>query len=442
MRASRNLAEVYSDDAQGSRSTCACLTSPSSVKWKRAAKTRKKPLVFANLGAPIVEASDENAKETTTALLSSRKVDRQRPPKLFSDDFVLPPPPPRPRQQSASLTSQNTSTTGPLPDLVPYPGACEAETHGSATYIPSGSTYGPDIGLPRAETNRPLQVPDPPGADFRFCVSTNLPVKRERNEMRENRKHVMRDFLRKEACKTSGPRDVRAGGLQPSKRRRLDSSTTEAPNSLSAFAPSPPSGLGVGVKSPHPRHVSVVPERKRCRSLDTACPSNVRDRHNFAQANDEMYENDCLDKSSALRRQRTWSHCAKSRSRLRSCSASHTRSSDSRGDCERHRSRSRDRSRGRQSDHIVGDASVITKDVVVTGLISDHLLKQSRRQRSPEKLCPYKRFMDSSEDTKCSSKVAKTEGTEVTEGTSAIQSLFSRWVGKDVRSIILSSENM
>lgn len=148
-----------SGGAQGSRSTCTCLTSPSSVKWKRAAKTRNKPLVFAHLGAPMTEASDENAKETTTALLSSRKVDRQRPPKLFSDDFVLPPPPPRPRQQSASLSSQNTSTTGPLRDLVPYPGACEPDTDLSATYIPSGSSYGPDIGLPRAETTDHCRSP-------------------------------------------------------------------------------------------------------------------------------------------------------------------------------------------------------------------------------------------------------------------------------------------
>lgn len=260
--------------------------------------------------------------------------------------------------------------------------------------------------------------------------------------MREIRKHVMRDFLRKEARKTSGPRDARAGKIQPDKRRRLDSSTREAPNSLSPFAPSPPSGPGVGVKSPHPRHFSVAPERKRCRSLDTACPSSVRDRHKFAQANDEKYEDDCLDKSSALRRQRTWSHCTRSRSRPRSCSASHTRSLESRGDREHHRSRSRDRSRGRQSDHIVGDASVITKDVVVTGLISDYLLKQSRCQRSPEKLCPDKRFLDSSEDTETPSKAAKTKGTEVTEEISAIQNLFSRWVGKDASSIILSSENV
>lgn len=429
-----------SDGAQGSRSTCACLTSPSSVAWRPIKRLKRR--WFAQNSGTMNQIANEISNETMTTLFRPREYAYHKATKQPGDDILLLPPPSPPRQQVASSFSQDTSTTGTLPDLVPYPGAREPDTHVSATYIPSGSSYGPDIGLPRAETNLPLQVLDPPEAASRFCVSTNPPAKKEKNEMRENRKHVMRDYLRKETRKTSDPRDVRARGLQSDRRRRLDSSTTEGPNSLNPAAPMPISGPGVEEKRPHLRDVSTAPERKRCWSLDTACRSNIRDRHKFAQASDERYEDDCLYKSSAVRRHRTWSHCARSRSGPWSCSASRASSSESRGDCERHRSRSRDRSGGRQSDHIVDDASVFTKDFVGTGLMSDYLLKQSRRQRSPEKLCPNKRFIDSSEDTESPSKVAKTDRTEGTEETSAIQSLFSRWVEKDARSIILSSENM
>lgn len=96
--------------------------------------------------------------------------------------------------------------------------------------------------------DRPSSVPAPKQAAFRFCVTTNPQVK-DKDEMRENRKHVMHDFLRKEGRKTSGPRDARAAGPlqpnQPEKRRRLESSTTEAPKSLNPAAPMRMFGPGV-----------------------------------------------------------------------------------------------------------------------------------------------------------------------------------------------------
>lgn len=76
---------------------------------------------------------------------------------------------------------------------------------------------------------------------FRFSVTTNPQVK-DKVEMRENRKHVMHDFLRREGLKTSYPRDARAARpVQPEKRRHLGpstSTTSEAPKSLNPATPS------------------------------------------------------------------------------------------------------------------------------------------------------------------------------------------------------------
>ncbi|KAM0722983.1 hypothetical protein Q7P37_001181 [Cladosporium fusiforme] len=96
-----------------------------------------------------------------------------------------------------------------------------------------------------SEADRQSQVQAPKQDAFRFCVTTNPQVK-DKAEMRENRKHVMHDFLRKEGRKTSGLRDARAAGqAQPDKRRRLESSTVEASKSLNPAAPCHMFGPGV-----------------------------------------------------------------------------------------------------------------------------------------------------------------------------------------------------
>ena len=74
---------------------------------------------------------------------------------------------------------------------------------------------------------------------FRFFVTTNPNQLKDKGEMRENRKHVMRDYLRKERCKTPGTRDIRAeGSTQTDKRRRLLSDTKKPSKSLNLAAPS------------------------------------------------------------------------------------------------------------------------------------------------------------------------------------------------------------
>lgn len=59
---------------------------------------------------------------------------------------------------------------------------------------------------------------------FRFLVTTNPTQFKNKVVMRENRKHVMNDFLRKERRKTPGTRDIRAEGpAEVVKRRRTES---------------------------------------------------------------------------------------------------------------------------------------------------------------------------------------------------------------------------
>jgi hypothetical protein len=72
---------------------------------------------------------------------------------------------------------------------------------------------------------------------FRFLVTTNPTQFKNKTVMRENRKHVMNDFLRKERRKTPGTRDIRAEGpAEVQKRRRLGSDGREAmrPKNLAA----------------------------------------------------------------------------------------------------------------------------------------------------------------------------------------------------------------
>jgi hypothetical protein len=79
--------------------------------------------------------------------------------------------------------------------------------------------------------NTSQSVPAKEQDSFRFFVTTNPNQLKDKAEMRENRKHVMRDYLRKERCKTPSTRDIRAGGSgQIDKRRRLTSDTKKSPN--------------------------------------------------------------------------------------------------------------------------------------------------------------------------------------------------------------------
>jgi hypothetical protein len=84
---------------------------------------------------------------------------------------------------------------------------------------------------------------------FRFLVTTNPTQFKNKTLMRENRKHVMNDFLRKERRKTPGTRDIRAEGpAEVQKRRRLGSDGKEArrPRTLAA----PGRVLDTGVLTP------------------------------------------------------------------------------------------------------------------------------------------------------------------------------------------------
>jgi len=87
--------------------------------------------------------------------------------------------------------------------------------------------------------NAPQSAPVKEQDAFRFFVTTNPDQLKDKAEMRENRKHVMRDYLRKERCKAPGTRDVRAEGhSQIEKRRRLLSNTKKPGKSLNLAAPS------------------------------------------------------------------------------------------------------------------------------------------------------------------------------------------------------------
>jgi hypothetical protein len=87
--------------------------------------------------------------------------------------------------------------------------------------------------------NASQSVPVKEQGSFRFFVTTNPNQLKDKAEMRKNRKHVMRDYLRKERCKAPGTRDIRAeGSTQTEKRRRLLSDTEKPGKSLNPAAPS------------------------------------------------------------------------------------------------------------------------------------------------------------------------------------------------------------
>jgi len=69
-------------------------------------------------------------------------------------------------------------------------------------------------------SNRPTIAPKQDS--FRFLVTTNPTQFKDKMVMRENRKHVMNDFLRKERRKTPGTRDIEAiGPAEVEKRKNI-----------------------------------------------------------------------------------------------------------------------------------------------------------------------------------------------------------------------------
>jgi hypothetical protein len=85
---------------------------------------------------------------------------------------------------------------------------------------------------------------------FRFLVTTNPTQFKDKTLMQGNRKHVMKDFLRKERCKTPGTRDIRAEGpVEVDKRRRLVSDAKKAKRSTRNLAP-PTRVFDTGVMTP------------------------------------------------------------------------------------------------------------------------------------------------------------------------------------------------
>lgn len=81
---------------------------------------------------------------------------------------------------------------------------------------------------------------------FRFLVTTNPTQFKDKAEMRENRKHVMKDFLRKERHKAPGTRDIRAeDAVEVGKRRRLESTARKPRRSINLDPPSRTFDTGV-----------------------------------------------------------------------------------------------------------------------------------------------------------------------------------------------------
>lgn len=74
---------------------------------------------------------------------------------------------------------------------------------------------------------------------FHFVVTTNPTKPKDKVKMRENRAHVMHDFLRKESRKTPGTRDIRAEGLgQADRHRRLTSGSQRTRKARQLAVPS------------------------------------------------------------------------------------------------------------------------------------------------------------------------------------------------------------
>lgn len=96
----------------------------------------------------------------------------------------------------------------------------------------------PFVSSPSRATSSAISKPKKPTASqqpdsFRFLVTTNPTQFKDKAEMRENRKHVMKDFLRKERHKAPGTRDIRAeDSVEVGKRRRLESNAKRTKQSV------------------------------------------------------------------------------------------------------------------------------------------------------------------------------------------------------------------
>jgi len=106
--------------------------------------------------------------------------------------------------------------------------------HDDANSLMSDARHTPSSHAPRLAQQSTAQKQD----SFRFLVTTNPTQFKNKVVMRENRKHVMNDFLRKERRKTPGTRDIRAEGpAEVEKRRRTESDGKKARKSKYLAAP-------------------------------------------------------------------------------------------------------------------------------------------------------------------------------------------------------------
>lgn len=125
--------------------------------------------------------------------------------------------------------------------LDPHAPWTPTEVTGSSIKVRNGDASGPyrcdaTSDKPSRAAPRPatLQKQD----SFRFLVTTNPTQFKNKTVMRENRKHVMNDFLRKERRKTPGTRDIRAEGpAEVEKRRRTESDSRKARRLRNLAAP-------------------------------------------------------------------------------------------------------------------------------------------------------------------------------------------------------------
>ena len=149
-------------------------------------------------------------------------------------------PPPFLDQNTSGTMQSYTHTMSP-PNHCARSGPAGRRRHDSVHFNPGEASDT----LSSAARPTTLQKQD----SFRFLVTTNPTQFKNKTLMRENRKHVMNDFLRKERRKTPGTRDIRAEGpAEVQKRRRLGSDGKEAkrPRNLAA----PGRVLDTGVLTP------------------------------------------------------------------------------------------------------------------------------------------------------------------------------------------------
>ena len=126
--------------------------------------------------------------------------------------------------------------------LVELPGnGTGAECSRASPFVTSPGV-GPSSAAAKPKGSTASQKKD----EFRFFVTTNPNQFKDKAEMRENRKHVMKDFLRKERTKTPGTRDIRAEGpVEVGKRRRIEPVARKSRKSVNLTTPSGTFDTGV-----------------------------------------------------------------------------------------------------------------------------------------------------------------------------------------------------